>query len=436
MEEPVSLVSVVIPAFNQGRFLRTAIDNALAQTHPELQVIVVDDGSTDDTPVVCAEYASDPRVVIVRQQNGGVGVARNEGARVARGVYLTFLDADDFFHPEKCAVQAALMDAEPDVAFTYCDIVSVGEDGTPAADAYSVAESRHVLSGDILPSLVTGGYFPPHAVMMRREVFDALGGFDPSLGGHADLDLWMRAAASGHAARFVDRRLACYRSHAGSMSRDRVHMAATRTAALAKLARMWPEQLAAAISAVQESCDDLHRTNQWLSDAVGRLLAERPSDPETLLDVIAAVQAGDVSASRPDRIGVWDVTMDGDCQRAVVLHPPGSIEFDVADPSAMTVTGAVALHPDVWEHPESGACQFEVTVDDRVRWTCLVDPARAADRGWLPFSIDVPSTASGRHRVRFETSGIGGNSFRWALWRAPRCVQASFSSQKLQPYVG
>lgn len=432
----MSLVSVVIPAFNQGRFLKQAIDSALAQTHAPLEVVVVDDGSTDDTAAVCAEYARDPRVVILRRENSGVGAARNAGARAAQGAFLTFLDADDFFHPEKCAAQADLLDAEPDLAFTYCDIVGVGEDGTPTGDVYSVAESRHLLNGDILPSLVTGGYFPPHAVMMRRAVFDALDGFDPSLGGHADLDLWLRAAAAGYAARFLDRRLAYYRSHPGGMSRDRTHMAATRTAALAKLARTWPGRLADAISALQESCDDLHRTNQWLSDAVGRLLAERPAERVTVLDMVAAVQAGDMSASRRDRVGVWDVALAGECHRAVVLHPPGSIEFDVPEQSGITVTGAVALHPDVWDHPESGACQFEVTVDDRVRWTCLVDPSRAADRVWLPFTIEVPSTATGRHRVRLETSGVGGNAFRWALWRAPRCVQASFSSQKLQPYVG
>lgn len=432
----MSLVSIVVPAFNQARFLGQAIDSALAQTHHDLEVIVVDDGSTDGTPEVCAAYVGDPRVVMLRQENAGVGAARNRGAREARGEYLTFLDADDFFLPEKCAAQAALLDSEADLAFVYCDIVPVDEDGAPSPEPYSVGESRHALHGDILPSLVLGGYFPPHAVMMRRAVFERLGGFDPALGGHADLDLWLRAAAAGHGARYLDERLACYRSHPAGMSRDRAHMAATRTAALAKLARTWPDRMAQAVSGLQASCEDLHRTNEWLSDAVGRLIAERPAEPVQVLDAVAAVQAGDMSATRADRVGVWDVVVDGEGARAIVLHPPGAVEFEIAVDGAISMTGAVGLHPDVWEHPESGACQFDVTVDDRVRWTCLVDPARPADRTWLPFSVEAPATGTGRHRVRLETAGIGGNAFRWALWRAPRCVQASFSSQKLQPHVG
>ena len=80
---------------------------------------------------------------------------------------------------------------------------------------------------------------------------------------------------------------------------------------------------------------------------------------------------------------------------------------------------------------------FTATVDDRLQWTCVVDPRREGDRGWLSFVLDVPALTEGEHRVRLETAGVSGHSFRWALWKDLRFVhQANFSSQKLQPQAG
>src|ERR1700752_256457 len=223
----MSKVSVIIPAFNQARYLRAAIASVLDQTHADVEVIVGDDGSTDETSDVLAGYATTPGVRIVRQRNAGVGAARNAGFACSTGSLVCFLDADDYYHRERLARQVHRFAESPEIGFAYCDIVRVNADGR-VADDYEVQRARTVLDGDIFESLLAGGYFPPHTVIVRRDVFERSGGFDPSLGGHADLDLWLRLSGDGVRADFLPEKLAFYRLHDSSMSRDEAHMRSTR----------------------------------------------------------------------------------------------------------------------------------------------------------------------------------------------------------------
>ena len=151
-------VSVIIPAFNQARFLDAAIGSALGQTHGDVEVVVVDDGSTDDTGQRLAAYARTPGVRIVRQANAGVGAARNAGFAASTGSLVCFLDADDYYHEDRLVRQVARFDERPDIGLAYCDIVRVDADGR-VADDYDVQHARTVLDGDIFESLLAGGYF-------------------------------------------------------------------------------------------------------------------------------------------------------------------------------------------------------------------------------------------------------------------------------------
>ncbi len=114
-------VSLVIATFNHGRFLAEALDSAVAQTLKGVEIVVVDDGSTDDTPAVLARYAG--RIRAVRQPNRGLAAARNTGLATARGTYVGFLDADDVLMPTKLAEQVAVLAREPTVGWTYCDVL-------------------------------------------------------------------------------------------------------------------------------------------------------------------------------------------------------------------------------------------------------------------------------------------------------------------------
>ncbi|MGE5093035.1 MAG: glycosyltransferase family 2 protein [Bacillota bacterium] len=114
-------VSVIIPCFNHGRFLRHAAESVLAQTLADLELIIVDDGSTDDTPAVLAGL-DDRRVRTCRTSNRGVSAARNAGLDMVRGEFVAFLDADDLWEPDKLARQVAIMDSEPDVTLVFTDL--------------------------------------------------------------------------------------------------------------------------------------------------------------------------------------------------------------------------------------------------------------------------------------------------------------------------
>jgi glycosyltransferase involved in cell wall biosynthesis len=409
-------VSVVIPAFNQAQFLGAAIDSALHQTHRDLEVVVVDDGSTDSTGDVLASYAQRRAVRVVRQENAGVGAARNAGFTASTGSLVCFLDADDYYHPDRIARQIDRFERR-DVGFAYCDIVRVDAHGA-VVDDYDVGRARRVVEGDIFESLLEGGYFPPHTVIVRREVFEASGGFDRALGGHADLDLWLRLAGAGVRADFLPEKLAYYRLHDASMSRDESHMRHTRRLALEKAVRAHPERAAAALSALQDLGHDLHAANRWLQD---RLAEYRPysSDQRAWFtyDFVEHVGDGRLSGGAPDAAAAWDVRIGGEASRALLLHPPATLAFVVPDAGAGVLRGAVGLHPDVWGR--TGPTAFEVLLDGYPAFRRVVDPRQTAHRGWLHFEIDVPASPA-PHAIALTTEALETRSHQWALWRSLR----------------
>src|SRR5689334_8831893 len=140
-------VSVIIPAFNQARFLAVAIDSVLQQTYRDVEIVVVDDGSTDETRDVAARFGD--RVNYVHQDNTGLPGARNRGIRESSGEFLCFLDSDDFLHPEKIQRQVELLKEDPKLAFVYCDIITTDEAGQPLAEQPSVNSPARQMSGNI-----------------------------------------------------------------------------------------------------------------------------------------------------------------------------------------------------------------------------------------------------------------------------------------------
>jgi len=201
------LVSIIVPCHNGARFLAEALDSALAQTHPATEVIVVDDGSVDDTPAVLTRYAG--RVRLLRQsRNRGPSAARNVGLRVARGEYVAFLDADDRFLPDKIARQAAVLDARPDVGLVYSGWRFIDEQGRMLP-----GEGRPRGEGDLLPALLLGNPIHPLAAVVRRALVDEVGGFDETLRGCEDWDLFLRLSRHGMRWASVEAALGEYRVH-------------------------------------------------------------------------------------------------------------------------------------------------------------------------------------------------------------------------------
>jgi GT2 family glycosyltransferase len=414
----VALISFVIPAFNMDGFVARAIDSALAQTHTPVEVIVIDDGSTDDTPKALASYRERPNVTLIRQSNAGLSAARNRGLASSRGELVCFLDADDFLAPTFAAKLRAALGEDPKAGFAYSDVQRVDRFGE-LADDYSVAAARRIVHGDIFDSLILGGYFTPNCVLVRRSVLDAVGPFDPELGGHADYEMWLRIVAAGYRAAFVSERLAYYRVHPGSMSQDVDHMRATRILALERVARRTPGRLAEAVFGVQELATDLHSANAWLNgqwhQAIRTMEAGTHDTTWSLIEHIAEARPSDRSTHR---FGIWDVTIGGALRRAVFLHPPGTLEITVPTGAAGRLTTAVALHPEAWDKRDAGSCQFSVLVDGRVSASAVLDPAHhAPDRRWVELVVDVPAAEAPHHTLVLETRAVGVDWYCHALFR-------------------
>jgi glycosyltransferase involved in cell wall biosynthesis len=211
----VPAVSVVIPAYNADWCVAKAVDSVLAQDCRDYEVLVVDDGSTDDTAAVVARYGDAIRVV--RQRNLGLSAARNTGIRESRGEYVAFLDADDWWLPGKLDRQLALMRARPEVGF--CSTAARVED--PEGRLINLWAAAH-WQGPFIVHLfgsnadVAGS---GSAVVARRRLFDQVGGFDESLRSLEDIDMWMRLAAVADYA-CIDEPLAVILKRPGSMSRN------------------------------------------------------------------------------------------------------------------------------------------------------------------------------------------------------------------------
>lgn len=193
-------VSVVIPAYNAAWCVARAIDSVLAQGFRDFELIVVDDGSTDGTAAVLSRYGDALRVL--SKMNGGLSSARNAGIRAARGRYVAFLDADDWWLADKLERQVALMEARPELAF--CSAAARIED--PAGK--SLGEWRCGGGpGTALEAIFTVNAFVAgsgSAVLARRDALDQTGGFDEKLRSLEDIDMWMRLAAVGDYACIAD----------------------------------------------------------------------------------------------------------------------------------------------------------------------------------------------------------------------------------------
>lgn len=260
-------VSIVIPCYNSAQFVRDALDSALAQDYDALDIVVVNDGSTDDFAARTASYGDNPRIKIVAQENRGLPAARNRGIRESHGAYLKFLDADDWLAPQTISKQIAAFQKNPDLGLVYCDLRRVDRAGS-ALDDYSVAKARRILNGDILPSLLVGGYFTPHTVLVPRRVLERVGLFDETLGGTADTEMWMRIVCENYAAQFVPEKLAYYRLHDANMSHDTAHMQATHVRALDAITARYPHRVAHALDELIRAQQRIDRDSAWARETI------------------------------------------------------------------------------------------------------------------------------------------------------------------------
>ena len=177
----VPLVSIILPTYNRAARLTGALESCLSQTYPHIEVIVVDDGSTDETPAIAARFAGqDARVRVLHQPNERLPRALNAGFRASRGDYLTWTSDDNSYLPDAIALMAAALDARPDLGLVYCDYEEVSDSG----------EARRVHLPD--PALLPQQNCVGACFLYRRTVYETVGEYDTALFLAEDYDYWLR----------------------------------------------------------------------------------------------------------------------------------------------------------------------------------------------------------------------------------------------------
>jgi len=187
-------VSVVIPVYNGARTIGRALESVFGQTFRDFEIIVVNDGSTDDTASVLAGYGD--RIQLVSQSNRGVSAARNAGLRVSVGEYLVFLDDDDEWMPEMLARCTAVLDEDPDCVLVYTGVLKVDLTGMPTPDQEPLTGG--VESPTMAQALARPWTIVPSQFLVRRSVLERTNGFDERLGGPEDIYFLLQAREQGY----------------------------------------------------------------------------------------------------------------------------------------------------------------------------------------------------------------------------------------------
>lgn len=202
------IVSIVIPTHNRASLLPDAVNSVLHQTYPHVEVIVVDDGSTDNTPAVAGQFGE--RIRYIRQANAGVSAARNRGFAESKGAYIGFLDDDDLYLEDKIALQVDALQRHPHAPVANCNFHYMDPNGK----LYS--HNGIVPSHDTFRRLLLANYIWMSGPLMRREAMVTAGLFAPEFSLAADLDMWLRLARLNDFV-CVQKPLGAYRIHQGSM---------------------------------------------------------------------------------------------------------------------------------------------------------------------------------------------------------------------------
>ncbi len=200
-----NLISCVIPVYNGERYLRETLDSACAQTHDAVEIIVVDDGSTDGTQAAVREYPAEIRYL--HQENAGPAVARNRGIAAASGAFVALLDADDLWHPRKLELQLERFRTRPELA---ASVTLMQNFWSPELNINMDDTNRDLLRP------VAG--FGPSAMMVRSEVFESLGGFDESTAHVHTADWFARARDRGAEIELLEQVLVKRRLHGSNRS--------------------------------------------------------------------------------------------------------------------------------------------------------------------------------------------------------------------------
>lgn len=229
-------VSVNIPVYNDEKYIRETLNSALSQTYKELEVVIVDDGSTDRTAEIIRSYR-DPRIKYHYQPNQGIGAARNKALELSSGKYIAFLDHDDLWLPKKLEKQIALFEKNPELGLVFCDTIFFNEKG----DLYNIYKTRKPPRGNVFKHLLDWYFLSCETVVIKKDVLKNIGHFSPHMMMAEEYDLFLRIAYK-YSIDYVDEPLAKYRIHEKNYSWGKELQAIEEESeALDRLVKQFPE---------------------------------------------------------------------------------------------------------------------------------------------------------------------------------------------------
>lgn len=207
------LVSVVMATYNMSSYLPLAVRSVLDQTYKNIELLIVDDGSTDDTEKVVEPFLHDSRVKYMVQENKGQAAAKNFGVHKSTGEYVAFLDADDLWMPEKLDLQIPLFFNSKTVGVVYARLIYIDDTGNSLA----MFDNDKIFRGQVSGPMLIRNFIPFGTSVVKRECFERLGGFKETIRMGIDYDLWLRFSTR-YEFDYVDRPLLYYRVWSGQMS--------------------------------------------------------------------------------------------------------------------------------------------------------------------------------------------------------------------------
>jgi len=223
-------LSVIVPAYGVAHLIGDALRSLQAQSRPDWEAIVVDDGAPDDVAGALAPFADDPRIRFLHTENGGLPTARNRAIAMARADWIALLDGDDAYEPDYVHTMLAAVERQPGVDFLTSDATYFGADRVGQRFSHHHSQSGALTLGGVLRrefNVFVG-------CTIRRDAVEAIGGFDQELRTAEDLDLWVRLLAAGYRGAYLPEPLVRYRRRPGSLSSDGRAMAAGTRAAYEK----------------------------------------------------------------------------------------------------------------------------------------------------------------------------------------------------------
>jgi len=207
-------VSVIIPTLNRENYIRQCVESALSQDYPNIEVIVVDNGSTDNTPEILASFGS--KIKCLKEEKRGQSAARNKGLRTAQGEFIAFLDDDDFYLSGKISLSVKKLLEDRSISLVYTDYVMIDSENLQT----DTIKINHPPPEEFLRTFLKGFCILPSTTLLRKECLEKTGYFDETmLNSHEDTDMWFRMLKTGCRFGHIPEPLTAYRWHAGNCSR-------------------------------------------------------------------------------------------------------------------------------------------------------------------------------------------------------------------------